>query len=278
LELKGGRFLPHFGPLNAVHLHGWDFVDAETAPARFLGEDGLLLEGGGVDWTLPFGRSTVFTSVLSLAYGNAPAHDHEHGHHDGHHVDFDGADAVPMDDILTARLVARYRFDDFRSVTGGLSWAGGDNGFGRRSDVFGLDAEYLWRENGLEPGGRALRLRGEVLWRQVDAYSEHDEDEDGVIDEIHSGSYDDCGFYAHAIYSWNERIDTGLRIAWAGGMDDFGQSERFRVSPAVTWWLDTDRRLALRTQYNYDRIDSREDEHSLWLQLSLALGCRNEVR
>ena len=276
-EIKGGRFLAHFGPLNSVHLHAWDFVDAETAPARFLGEDGLLLEGGGVDWTLPFGRSTVFTSVLSLAFGNAPSHDH--GHHHGHgHSKHEGEDAVPMDDILSARLVGRYRFDDFRSVTGGLSWAGGDNGFGRRSDVFGLDAEYLWRENGLEPGGRALRLRSEALWRRVNAYSEHDDDDDGIIDDIDSGRYDDWGFYAHAIYSWNERFDTSLRIGWAGGVDDFGQAERFRVSPAVTCWLDTDRRLALRTQYNYDRIDSREDEHSLWFQLSIALGCRDEVR
>jgi hypothetical protein len=144
--------------------------------------------------------------------------------------------------------------------------------------VIGFDAEYLWRENGLEPGGRAFRWRNELLWRDVDAYSEHDEDGDGVIDEIYSGTYREWGFYTHAIYSWNDRFDTGLRLGWVEGVDDFGQDERFRISPAATWWLDQGRRVGLRAQYNYDSIASREDEHSLWFQLSIALGSTEEVR
>ena len=62
------------------------------------------------------------------------------------------------------------------------------------------------------------------------------------------------------------------------GVDDFGQDERLRISPVVSWWLDDDRRLGLRLQYNYDALASRSDEHSLWLQVNLALGSSEEVR
>jgi hypothetical protein len=278
-ELKGGQYLSRFGALNDKHLHAWDFVDTEMVLGRFLGEDGLLLQGGELAWTLPLGMDPAFTSVMSLGFGNARSHEHEHGHDEGgEEFPHEGEESALQDDIWTTRLMTRYRFDDFHTVTAGISWAAGTNGFGRDTDVLGIDAEYLWRENGLEPGGRAFRWRNELLWRDVDAYSEHDEDEDGVIDEIHSGTYQEWGIYTHAIYSWSERLDTGLRLGWVEGIDDFGQNERFRISPAVSWWFDKGRRVGLRAQYNYDSIASRDDEHSLWFQLNIALGSNEEVR
>lgn len=283
LELKGGRFLSRYGALNDKHLHAWDFIDAETVLARFLGDHGILLEGAELSWTLPFNADPTFVSIASLGYGNAPAHAHHEHAHGAAEPPHEGHDSTLADDILTARLMGRYRFDDFKSVTAGLSYAAGTNGFGLDSTVFGLDAEYLWREHGLEPGGRACRLRAEILWRSLDAYSEHDEDEDGVIDiskgdEIFAGDYRETGAYLHAIYTWNNHLDTGLRLAWVGGVADFGQDERFRISPALTWWFDNDRRLGLRTQYNFDHIAGGDDEHSIWFQLNLALGSTNEVR
>ncbi len=295
LELKGGQYLSRFGQLNDKHLHAWDFVDSEIALSRFLGDDGLLLRGGELSWTPSFASGPAFTAVFSLGYGNARPHDHDHGHgghdeedHDEDHEEgeeheeeghggghFDGEEGALEDDIWTARAMGRYRFSDFHSVTAGVSWAGGKNGFDRDTNVFGLDAEYLWRENGLEAGGRAFRWRNELLWREAEAYDVHMED-DGP--EIHEGTYREWGFYSHAIYTWHERLDTGLRLGWAEGVDDFGQSERFRVSPVVSWWFDDARRVGLRAQYNYDAIASREDEHSLWLQLNIALGSNVEVR
>jgi hypothetical protein len=136
----------------------------------------------------------------------------------------------------------------------------------------GFDVEYQWRENGLEHGGRAFSWRNEVLWRDVDAFSEHDEDDDGIPDETYRGNYGEWGFYTHAIYTWNDRLDSGLRLGWVEGIDDFGQDEMLRVSPVISCWWDEDRRVGLRVQYNYDALSSREDEHSLWFQLNLALG------
>lgn len=273
LELKGGQYLSRFGGLNDKHLHAWDFVDSEMALSRFLGEDGLLLQGGELSWTLPFGMDPVWVSVASVGFGNARAHEHEHGHE--HEEDFphDGEEAALQDDIWTARLMARYRHDDFHTLTAGISAAGGTNGFGRDTDVIGIDAEWLWRENGLEPGGRAFRWRNEFLWRDADAFTYHEDE-----GETFRGSYQEWGFYSHVIYSWSGRLDTGLRLGWVEGVDDFGQDERFRISPAVTWWFDNARRAGLRAQYNYDAIASSDDAHSLWLQLNIALGSTEEVR
>jgi hypothetical protein len=274
-ELKGGQYLSRFGTLNDKHLHAWDFVDSEMVLARFLGDDGLKLQGAEVSWTLPLGMDPVLVGIASLGYGNTPAHDH-HGHdHGGAEPIHEGEEANLSDDVWTARLLCRYRFDDFHSITAGVSWAGGTNGFGRNTGVLGIDAEYLWRENGLEPGGRALRWRNEFLWRDVDAYSVHDE---GLVPVVHAGNYDERGFYTHGIYSWNGRLDTGLRLAWVQGVEDFGQDGRFRISPSVSWWFDDSRRIGLRTQYNFDAIAGHDDEHSLWFQLNIALGSGEEVR
>ena len=278
-EIKGGRYLTRFGALNDKHLHAWDFVDAELANARMLGEDGLLLEGAELSWTLPLGLDPEWVSVASLGYGNAPAHDHEEEHeHEGEEIPHEADGAFVADDVVTARLMARNRINDFHSVTAGTSWAGGTNGFGRDTNVFGVDVEYQWRENGLEKGGRAFRWRTEYLWRDVDAFSEHDEDGDGVIDETFVGNYDEDGTHTHAIMTWCQHFDSGLRVAWIGGVDDFGQAERFRVSPSLTWWLDDARRVGLRTQYNFDSVAGEDDEQSLWFQVNIALGSNQEVR
>lgn len=273
-ELKGGQYLSRFGALNDKHLHAWDFADSEMALSRFLGEDGLLLQGAELSWTLPFQMDPGFVSVASLGFGNARAHEHEHGHdHEEEETPHEGDESALADDVWTARLMGRYRLDDFHSITAGTSWAGGTNGFGRDGKVFGIDAEYLWRENGLEAGGRAFRWRNEFLWRDVDAFTYHEDD-----DETFSGNYEEFGFYSHVIYTWNAHLDTGLRLGWLEGVDDFGQDERFRISPSVTWWLDNARRVGLRTQYNFDAITGHNNEHSLWFQLNIALGSAEEVR
>ena len=283
-EVRGGRMLSRFGTLNDRHLHAWDFVDGELANSKFLGEDGLLLEGADLTWTLPTRMEPYFTALATLGFGQAPAHGHApHEEHEPGHEDEEGAlyesdEGFPMDDVVTARLVGRHRPSDFHQWTGGISAARGTNGFDRGSHVWGIDLEYQWRENGLESGGRAFRWRNELLRREVEAFSEHDEDDDGVIDETHSGTFDETGLHTHVLYTAHDRIDTGLRLAWLGGIDEFGDQARFRVSPAVTFWLTPERKASLRAQYNFDAIEDGKDGHALWLQVNILLGGAREVR
>ncbi len=165
--------------------------------------------------------------------------------------------------------MSRYAISDFHIITAGVSYAGGDNEFDRSTHVYGFDLGYQWRENGLEPGGRAFRLSNEFVWRRVSAFED--------VPPPIAGRYTEFGFYAAGVYTWNPHVDTGLRLSWLEGVGELGLDERFRISPAVTWWVDDDRRVGLRAQYNYDRV-AGESEHTGWLQLNIALGSRVEVR
>lgn len=271
-EIKGGQFLSRFGTMNTRHSHSWDFVDAEMTVSRFLGEEGLMLRGVEASWELPYQFTPGLTNVASLGYGKARSHGHEDDHGHGHGSLFDADEAYLAEEILTARWMSRYAISDFHTITAGISYAGGDNEFDRSTHVYGLDLGYQWRENGLEPGGRAFRLSNELVWRRVSAFEEGDP---GDPDE--SGRYTEFGFYSTGTYTWNNHLDTSLRVSWLEGVDDLGLDDRLRISPAITWWVDGDRRVGLRTQYNYDRIHGH-NEHSVWFQMNIALGSRVEVR
>jgi hypothetical protein len=271
-EIKGGQFLSRFGIVNNRHSHAWDFVDAEMTISRFLGEEGLMLRGVEASWELPFQFAPGLTNVATLGYGKARSHDHGHGHALPPGVLFDEEEAYLAEKILTARWMSRYAISDFHTIAAGVSYAGGDNEFDRSTHVYGVDFAYQWRENGLESGGRAFRLSNELVWRRVSAF------EEGVFpDPDESGRYTEFGFYTTGTYTWNNHLDTSLRFSWLEGVDELGLEERFRISPALTWWVDGDRRVGLRTQYNYDRIEG-ESEHTVWFQLNIALGSRVEVR
>lgn len=293
-SVRGGRFLTRLGAQNDRHLHAWDFVDADPASSRMLGEHGLMIEGADIEWQLPF-RDLAWTSAITLGFGQSAIaghlhgdehdedhdeedHDEEdHGDEDGDHDDHGGAlfeaeEAMLQDDILTARALVRYQPSDFHSFTGGTSWVAGENGYGRDTHIMGLDFEYLWRERGMETGGKAFRWRNEYIWRDIDAMESHE----GVLA---TGSFQESGFHTHLIGTLNPRLDIGLRLAWMQGIPELGLDERVRISPAITWYLEDSRRTSLRLQTNHDRTPDGETNHSVWLQFNITLGSNEgEVR
>lgn len=309
-EVRGGRMLGRFGPLNALHLHAWDFVDMPLPLGRFLGDHGLWYEGGDVTW---LHQGVANTFGVTFGYGEAVTHSHAHDEHahDEHaeeHADEDEhaeehADedehahdehahdhGMSFDDtVWSARAFAQLRQDDFRLFEPGLSLAAGDAEDGRQIVVYAADFSYTWRENGLEPGGRALRWTTELLYRDVDdgahAEDEHAEDEhadehaheeehaehDHDHDEFMAGG-GEFGFYSDLIYTWHEQLDVGLRFSYVEGNDALETEERYRISPVLTAYLDASRRAALRLQYNYDDLGHGEDEHTVWAQVGLHWG------
>ena len=122
-----------------------------------------------------------------------------------------------------------------------------------RAEIYGLGLEYLWRENGFEPGGRALRLRSEALYRN-------------------GGTHETLGLVGSAVFTAHDKLDLALRADY---LDD---PRRLRLSPAVTFRplglpAATDRtRTHLRLQYNYDQLPDARDEHTVLLQLGLGWG------
>jgi hypothetical protein len=286
-EARGGRVLGRYGKFNAQHLHAWNFVDMPLVLGRFLGEHGLWFDGGDVTWLT---QDVETTFGLVVAYGEARGHAHDHGdeheHDEDHgeeeeHGELDEhhhAEAIAFaDDIWSGRSFAQFRRDDFNSFEAGLSLAVGDEEADRQVRVYGLDFTYLWRELGLDPGGRALQWTTELLYRDVESggsghEEEHAADEPGHehADGMPGGG--EIGLYTEAVYTLIRALDLGLRVGYVEGNDELETDERFQISPAVTTFLDPYRRSSLRLQYNYDDLAHGEEEHTVWLQLGLSWG------
>ncbi len=286
-EARGGRMLARYGARNSVHLHSWDFVDVPLAAGLFLGDGGLAIDGGDVTWAH---RDRIFTVGVVGGYGEVVTH--EHGHHDDHDDDH-GHDSRGHahgweDTVGYGRIFGIYQPHDFVQWTAGVSAALGDNEDHETRAVYGVDLTYLWREGGLERGGRALRWTTELFVKSEKAEHEDDHREDGHghhrglsrnsahdhgDGHHHGGQHKEreteFGAYTQLIYSWNEKLDTGLRLEFVEG-GDHGH-DRFRVSPVATYRPYGTPTVALRLQYNFDDLD-HDQEHTVWAQLGLAWG------
>ena len=235
--------------------------------------------GGEVTWNLP----TPWTSALSTSVGGLPsAHEHDHEHaHGGDDPGFE-AEGANFDSWLAgANYVAKYDYNDFHQFTGTLSGAWGDNAFGRNTSLYGVGLEYLWRENGYEPGGLSVRFRNEVMLRRIDALSGHlpgeedpDHDEHGADQEeaSHAATLDEMGASSLLVLGVNDRFETGVRGGWVSGIGEMSLDERWQVSPMLTYYLNSNRTLLTRVQYNWDHSDSFGDEHSIWFQIGFNWG------
>jgi hypothetical protein len=284
-SLRGGRLLARFGLRNNIHLHGWNTVDTPLVLGRFLGDDGLSIDGGDATW---IGEADLWQFGLIGGYGEVNAHGHGHGDEDEDH-EHSHVESWD-DDIYYGRAFARFQNNDFQSWQLGISAAGGDNAAGSNIPVWGTDLKYEWRENGFAPGGRAFVWNSEVLWRDMEFeagedidhhHEEHEAEEDHHHDEHGADEHEhhdiamskssEWGFYSEGLFSWNETWTTGLRLGYVEGIDSAGLEERYRLSPILKWTPKGNDLLAFRLQYNYDHLEESE-EHSIWAQISLSWG------
>lgn len=292
-EVRGGRYFNRFGFYNALHPHGYFFVDKDLLEGRMLGEDSLTTEGGELTWNLP----TRYPSAISYSYGEALLEDHAHVHGEEAHAEealFEGESGYFSDSLHTLHWIGKWNYNDFHQFTGHVSVAWGDNGFGRDSMVYGAGLEYLWRENGLEAGGRAFRGRLAAIYREIDAYGgghhddhdheetddhdhededddhDHEEEERHEEDDLVSRTLTEWGVSSSLHFRWNRYLETSLGVSWVEGISGAGLDERVRVSPLVTWHA-TDH-LRVKLQYNYDHVRDGRDEHGVWLGLGVDWG------
>jgi len=283
-EIRGGRFLNRFGLHNAKHAHGWNSVDVPLVVGRFLGEGGLVTEGADFTWYLP----TAWTSALTVSYGEALAHDHGHGSEEEEEAEFE--EALFEDEFVSVNVLTKYNYNDFHRTQAGFTYATGDNGLGDTTDIFGVNFTYIWRENGLRPGGKSLTWNTEVFSRHIDEGEGHGhEDEHGHEEEEHEdeaghndeeegqGDFEELGFYTELIYGFDERLDAGLRVGSVEGIKELGAEERVRVSPNVRYKVLKDRPVYLRLQYNYDDLED-DEAHSFWAQIQAGFGSGGGVR
>jgi hypothetical protein len=184
----------------------------------------------------------------------------------------------------------------------GLSGAWGKNEFHRHTQVYGAHFEYLWRPSGTAEADACcatdhaefLRWRTEALVRHFGAVGgeegdeeiedgagveEEDETEESAQESVLRDEFTDAGFHTTLSYGFPKgNVQTHLRAEYVSGVSEAGLSERWRVSPAVTWQPSERLPVHFKFQYNYDHLADLGDEHSFWVQFSFTWGdcCSHE--
>lgn len=287
LTLGGGQFLNRFGFQSDLHLHDWFFVNQNLTNSRLLNEGELIVQGGRLVLHLPKSGSLDFGfgGVRSHAHGHAHGghghdeeehdHDHdEHGHddHDDHdhhgehdHEPFEFDKAGFQGWVASTDYRFRLPFDD--RITGSLSLAVGENGFGRSTGAYGAGFRKVWNGHDHGHGGPdfcsgALMLQSEVIGRKVDARLE---DGDPV-------DFDDYGFSNSIHYGISDAATVSLRHDWISDVEIAEIDDRHRLSAAFTAYLDPAQRVRARFQYDYTQDSTLGSEHAAWFQIQLQWG------
>lgn len=257
LDIKAGRMLASVGTQNNLHNHAWNFTDANLGNVRFLGDDGLAIDGAEIRWTLP----TSWNNRIILSYGSTVSHDHdeEHeGHGDDDHGDHseEAEMALWEDSVFIARYEASFWPGDSCHFEYGASYIQGKNHFKKWSRMYGLDLTYTWLQD--EDLGKKILWRNEIMMRDVST------------DE---GDFNELAYNSAFLWRFQSDWEAGLRYDYLQGVDDPALPERHRLSPSMTRYFAIQKTHALvRLQYNYDQSEHRSDDHSLWLQFGFEWG------
>lgn len=264
-EVRGGRVYNRFGIQNTYHPHGFDWIDQYLVNTRILGEDSMTTIGAEITWLAP----VPWTSQFDVALGVAPKgeDDHGHEHEEEGEARYAAEEAFFGEDefMLVANWTNVYNYNDFHQFRGGISGAWADNVSGYRTSIYGVHAEYQWRENGFDPGGRYFRVRSEAMFNRFKV-------EDELVEGRNPETQQDFGAYLSLLYGLPNNLELGLRGEYVAGNADTAQDSRFRVSPGITWYANDARTLRFRLQYNYDNSNERGTDHAVWAQVSFAWG------
>lgn len=295
LTLRAGQMLTDFGRHNPTHPHTWSFVDSPIVAARFLGPDGLRNPGARLSWLTP----TPFYSELSLSIQNSAGetatsfrNDHEDEAYLGrlHSV---GGLRGPGDLLFASRYQASFDLTAQQTLLGGISAATGPNASSEESDsqIYGVDLFWKWKPASHHYGFPFVTWQSEAMLRhyQAGAFSEDfdgdgaidaDLNEDGVIDSLPRELLKDWGFYTQVSYGFRKGWVAGLRFDYVDRIDqgayemiygdDPNRTERWRISPNLTWFPSEFSKV--RLQYNYDERAGVGQDHSVWLQFEFLLG------
>ena len=252
-ELKAGRLFATLGTQNNLHNHAWEFVDAHLSTVRFLGEDGLGIDGAEATWYVP----THWNDRLIVSYGNAVTHEHGEDEPGGEHDHSEEAEMALWDkNVLSARYEAAFWPGDTCRFVYGASYVQGKNFFDLQSKLYGMDLTYTWLQD--EDHGQSLIWRNEAMIRDVDT------------DE---GSFNEFAISSTGLWRFTQDWEAGLRYDYLQGVEDPELPERHRISPALSHYYALGKTHGLvRLQYNYDHSEERGNDHSIWLQLSFEWG------
>jgi hypothetical protein len=199
-----------------------------------------------------------------------------------------------QDWLANVNYTTRYDHSENHRFIVGVSAAFGENNFERNTQVYALQLEYQWSEDGPGEEGRWFVWRTEFALRHFGARSIavlHAHGEDEPADDhvaLHEGEHEtehktesshpqrrdftDVGLYTTAMCGWSQRAALQARAEWVSGTDEAGLDERWRLSPGIAWRPTEHLDLLVRTQYNFDHSPGFGSEHSIWTQFVIGWG------
>lgn len=280
-QVKAGQMFESFGRINPTHPHTWQFVDAPVVATRFLGPDGLRSQGAEVSWLAP---TPFFLLVTAGAFNANGGTEFSFINEEAppYYVNAERRDVASLRDVqYVARAASNFDLGDTVSTTIGASWAHGPNSTGGSADtnIYGADFYARWKPLQNDQGWPFVQFQAEWMGRSTEqarglddagTYYKHD-------------TFWDWGWYAQAVWGFTTHWTAGVRFDNARGElgaeqpDNPLHDNRYRCSAMLTYYPSEFSKI--RLQYNYDHAshissghDSRNDEHSVWLQIEFLLG------
>jgi hypothetical protein len=275
LQAKAGHFFSEFGRLNQQHPHAWDFVDQPLVIGRMFGPEGLRNPGARLSWLLP----TPFYSELFAAVQNSNGGTAFSFRNDGETLfgrrPVDRSVRGAGDLLYVPRWVASFEPTDSQTIVAGLSGAFGPNASGNdtRTQIYGADVYWKWKPAWQSGGFPFVGWQTEVLGRRYEAGESLIPGRQSVV--LPRETLFDWGAYSQIVYGFTQRWAAGLRGDWVSGdrgafHADENRSDRFRLSPDLTFYPTEFSKL--RLQYNYDHGQLHGDDSSVWMQVEFLLG------
>ncbi|HEX7878215.1 MAG TPA: hypothetical protein VF720_02330, partial [Candidatus Eisenbacteria bacterium] len=278
LQLKGGQYFAEFGRQNPQHPHAWSFVDQPLVLNRMFGPEGLRSQGARISWLLPTSWYTeAMLSVANSAGGTTFSFrsDESSDIHAG--VPDERPVEGPDDLLFVPRLSTSFDLASTQTVVLGASAAFGPNNSGpdARTTIFGADLYWKWKSATADRGFPFVSSQTEVLWRRYDAAERLSADDPDIT--LPEETLEDRGFYTQFLWGLKPLWVAGLRGEYVHAGDAAFTSplrtDRYRISPDLTWYLSEFSKL--RLQYNYDHRDDQGIDHSVWLQAEFLLGAHS---
>jgi hypothetical protein len=298
-EIKAGKFLSHFGRLNAQHAHFWNFNDNPLVYQHFFGSENLNELGLRLGWLAPTDFYLDFG--LEFLQGQNPVSFGQQGFVSGDRE----LKAVNWPNLVVGTAKASVDLSDNLVLLGGLSYARGgqrvvNNGavaedahaghfhaqqlaegtpvqnYVGVSQVFGADASLRWFINSYQE----LSWQSELLFKDSSG-NQYVEGQPVARQLLQLGGYSELA------WRFAQQWRTGLRADIMGLNQDVNQGSngaalqdlqpsaaQTRYTALLEYYPSEFTRL--RMQYNLDAtgfdLQSQAPVHGLFLNLNLVMG------
>lgn len=270
LQIQAGQYKTAFGRLNLQHTHMWDFDDPSLVNARFLGTDGLRNPGLQISWLAP----TPFYTVAYLSVQDSQGETASSFLGSSGDVLFgrtlQSRQVQSAGDLLyVPRIASSFDLSDEQTLTLGASAAFGPNSSGpdKRTQIYGVDTYWKWKPSNAS-AWPFLKWQTEAMYRRYEAGAD-------AIAGLPTETLNDWGAYSQLVWGFRQGWTAALRGDYVNGNSgafepDPDRDERWRISPALTWYLSEFSKL--RLQYSFDEIEHFGPAHSVWMQVEFVLG------